>query len=154
MSSADLRAIGTNLVEHRDRAWGRRAQSEAMHPPRPGANRDQNGTDPGSRRWNAGLRLFFGPGLVPVLGQEGAIPGNPEQQDAGIDGGRIALERSRRVSIFEGRRHPDSNRGWRFCRPLPYHLAMAPWVRNAPGLYDTGARVSSGRRAAAGGHRR
>ena len=21
---------------------------------------------------------------------------------------------------------PDSNRGWRFCRPLPYHLATAP----------------------------
>jgi hypothetical protein len=24
------------------------------------------------------------------------------------------------------RRQPDSNRRWRFCRPLPYHLAMAP----------------------------
>ena len=24
------------------------------------------------------------------------------------------------------RRRPDSNRGWRFCRPLPYHLATAP----------------------------
>ena len=26
----------------------------------------------------------------------------------------------------EERRRPDSNRGWRFCRPLPYHLATAP----------------------------
>src|SRR6266446_2934014 len=24
------------------------------------------------------------------------------------------------------RRRPDLNRGWRFCRPLPYHLATAP----------------------------
>jgi hypothetical protein len=24
------------------------------------------------------------------------------------------------------RRRPDSNWGWRFCRPLPYHLATAP----------------------------
>jgi hypothetical protein len=27
------------------------------------------------------------------------------------------------------RRRPDSNRGWRFCRPLPYHLATAPGRR-------------------------
>ena len=26
----------------------------------------------------------------------------------------------------EWRRRPDLNRGWRFCRPLPYHLATAP----------------------------
>src|SRR5713226_10714671 len=26
------------------------------------------------------------------------------------------------------RRRPDLNRGWRFCRPLPYHLATAPYV--------------------------
>ena len=25
------------------------------------------------------------------------------------------------------RRHPDLNWGWRCCRPLPYHLAMAPY---------------------------
>src|SRR5687767_1199056 len=25
------------------------------------------------------------------------------------------------------RRRPDLNRGWRFCRPLPYHLATAPF---------------------------
>ena len=24
------------------------------------------------------------------------------------------------------RRRPDLNRRWRFCRPLPYHLATAP----------------------------
>ena len=28
------------------------------------------------------------------------------------------------------RRRPDSNRGWRFCRPLPYHLATAPGTAN------------------------
>ena len=27
---------------------------------------------------------------------------------------------------MEWRRRPDLNRGWRFCRPLPYHLATAP----------------------------
>src|SRR2546423_13728343 len=27
---------------------------------------------------------------------------------------------------FDWRRRPDLNRGWRFCRPLPYHLATAP----------------------------
>ena len=27
------------------------------------------------------------------------------------------------------RRRPDLNRGWRFCRPLPYHLATAPSER-------------------------
>src|SRR3989337_3556053 len=35
------------------------------------------------------------------------------------------------------RRRPDLNRGWRFCRPLPYHLATAPVgsliVRRYPG---------------------
>ena len=32
------------------------------------------------------------------------------------------------MQIFEGiwRRRPDLNRGWRFCRPLPYLLATAP----------------------------
>ena len=28
------------------------------------------------------------------------------------------------------RRRPDLNRGWRFCRPLPYHLATAPLGEN------------------------
>src|SRR3954469_23040110 len=31
------------------------------------------------------------------------------------------------ASVSEGwRRRPDLNRGWRFCRPLPYLLATAP----------------------------
>src|SRR6516225_9458704 len=29
------------------------------------------------------------------------------------------------------RRRPDLNRGWRFCRPLPYLLATAPWEQPA-----------------------
>src|SRR5581483_7063419 len=42
-----------------------------------------------------------------------------------------ALSRSLRPSReqatnFDWRRRPDLNRGWRFCRPLPYHLATAP----------------------------
>ena len=31
-----------------------------------------------------------------------------------------------RFSRQSWRRRPDLNRGWRFCRPLPYHLATAP----------------------------
>jgi hypothetical protein len=40
------------------------------------------------------------------------------------------------------RRRPDLNRGWRFCRPLPYHLATAPKVRVSRGGESTRARVS------------
>ena len=40
-------------------------------------------------------------------------------------------EKPHRNCIYFGgitwRRHPDSNWGWRFCRPLPYRLAMAPY---------------------------
>ena len=38
----------------------------------------------------------------------------------------------RTVSFTEKkwRRRPDLNRGWRFCRPLPYHLATAPSVKD------------------------
>jgi hypothetical protein len=32
------------------------------------------------------------------------------------------------------RRRPDLNRGWRFCRPLPYHLATAPDVSACGGV--------------------
>jgi hypothetical protein len=35
--------------------------------------------------------------------------------------------RLKRISSKKSwRRRPDLNRGWRFCRPLPYHLATAP----------------------------
>ena len=30
------------------------------------------------------------------------------------------------LGLSKWRRRPDLNRGWRFCRPLPYHLATAP----------------------------
>jgi hypothetical protein len=49
------------------------------------------------------------------------------------------------------RRRPDLNRGWRFCRPLPYHLATAPVgsliVREVsrPCPRDTDNSVSGGR---------
>ena len=29
--------------------------------------------------------------------------------------------------VLHWRHHPDSNWGWRCCRPLPYHLAMVPY---------------------------
>src|SRR5262245_45013715 len=29
--------------------------------------------------------------------------------------------------LKDWRRRPDLNRRWRFCRPLPYHLATAPF---------------------------
>ncbi len=29
--------------------------------------------------------------------------------------------------VFFWRRHPESNRGWRLCRPMPYRLAIAPY---------------------------
>ncbi len=44
------------------------------------------------------------------------------------------LEESQPLACTElsgrvGRRRPDSNRRWRFCRPLPCHLATSPWRR-------------------------
>src|SRR4051794_15320486 len=36
--------------------------------------------------------------------------------------------------VSEWRRRPDLNRGWRFCRPLPYLLATAPRKRRMAGL--------------------
>src|SRR3954462_10724231 len=35
------------------------------------------------------------------------------------------------------RRRPDLNRGWRFCRPLPYHLATAPIGDDVAGRPNT-----------------
>ena len=42
----------------------------------------------------------------------------------------ILLRRSQTKlrSNEDWRRHPDSNRGSRFCRPVPYHLAMPPRI--------------------------
>ena len=40
-----------------------------------------------------------------------------------------ALDRLPRPWFSNWRRRPESNWGWRFCRPLPYHLATSP-----PGL--------------------
>src|SRR5687767_2885616 len=57
------------------------------------------------------------------------------------------------------RRRPDLNRGWRFCRPLPYHLATAPvgtrlYGRVRPRLrggYDSATRGGAYRSFAASG---
>ncbi len=35
---------------------------------------------------------------------------------------------------FAWRRHPDSNRGSGLCRPVPYHLAMPPYMVPEAGL--------------------
>jgi hypothetical protein len=41
--------------------------------------------------------------------------------------GRSALNQDGFGCVIDpGRRQPDSNRRSGFCRPLPYHLAMAP----------------------------
>src|SRR5215471_7707454 len=40
------------------------------------------------------------------------------------------------------RRRPDLNRGWRFCRPLPYLLATAP-LKSAPAFAHAGSCTSS-----------
>src|SRR5206468_2427088 len=41
-----------------------------------------------------------------------------------LEGGRAS--RLAEFAKEEWRRRPDLNRGWRFCRPLPYLLATAP----------------------------
>ena len=38
----------------------------------------------------------------------------------------IAESETLKIASEFWRRRPDLNRGWRFCRPLPYHLATAP----------------------------
>src|SRR5439155_2422769 len=38
-------------------------------------------------------------------------------------GGRL---KGRNRAFLNWRRRPESNWGWRFCRPLPYHLATSP----------------------------
>ena len=39
------------------------------------------------------------------------------------------------------RRRPDLNRGWRFCRPLPYHLATAPLEPGPTGVTPCPAKM-------------
>ena len=38
------------------------------------------------------------------------------------------------------------NRGWRFCRPLPYHLATAPMSKNNTATQETSTKNWSGKR--------
>src|SRR5262245_59797842 len=38
----------------------------------------------------------------------------------------LRVRNSEESASWNWRRRPDLNRGWRFCRPLPYHLATAP----------------------------
>ena len=38
----------------------------------------------------------------------------------------ITKKRPALADLFYWRRHPDSNWGSGFCRPMPYHLAMTP----------------------------
>ena len=55
------------------------------------------------------------------------------------------LDRNERYNREE-RRHPDLNRGWRFCRPLPYHLAMPPLLKRSyqAGPTEAGDRARTG----------
>ena len=52
-----------------------------------------------------------------------SVGGNSRQ----FTSGGLCRERTTdRIWLEKWRRRPDLNRGWRFCRPLPYHLATAP----------------------------
>ena len=41
-------------------------------------------------------------------------------------GGGIQKKENLKGSLFFWRHHPESNWGWKFCRLLPYRLAMVP----------------------------
>ena len=66
--------------------------------------------------------------------EQGFEPANGMERAAKRERNAVSLsegpEGSRREaptpSRQNWRRRPDLNRGWRFCRPLPYHLATAP----------------------------
>ena len=47
--------------------------------------------------------------------------------------GAAALKKARSRVLFSWRRHPDLNRGSGICSPVPYHLAMAPYMGFADG---------------------
>ena len=68
----------------------------------------------------AGCRIPGGQGVTSLL-QQGAIQIAGPAVHVGLGTGRYVSDR-----CGCWRRRPDSNRGWRFCRPLPYHLATAP----------------------------
>jgi hypothetical protein len=53
---------------------------------------------------------------------------------------RTCRHRAWLVRVASWRRRPELNRGWRFCRPLPYRLATAPLGRDRPvvGWSETG----------------
>ena len=48
---------------------------------------------------------------------------------------RVKCGHAQRAHLQERswRRRAESNRRWRFCRPLPYHLATPPYARCDPG---------------------
>ena len=85
---------------------------------------------PAGRRWSEKSIQHLGDHMVPGAGVEPA----PELSPEGILSPRRLPFRhpgdllvcGMYNGIWNWRRHPDSNRGWRFCRPLPYHLAMPP----------------------------
>ena len=54
----------------------------------------------------------------------GVMLRNAPKSATSLDGATHASDRVN--EIWDWRRRPDLNRGWRFCRPLPYHLATAP----------------------------
>ena len=53
-----------------------------------------------------------------------------------------------RIALENWRRRPDLNRGWRFCRPLPYHLATAPAGRRSTGVTARWTAVAMRKRTA------
>jgi hypothetical protein len=51
----------------------------------------------------------------------------PENYDHDPEVARLMGGPRRFIHRKNWRRRPDLNRRWRFCRPLPYHLATAPF---------------------------
>ena len=60
--------------------------------------------------------------MVPEAGLEPARTKSPR------DFKSLVSTNSTTPALTSWRRHPDSNRGWGFCRPWPYHLAMSPKI--------------------------
>jgi hypothetical protein len=60
---------------------------------------------------------------MPFPSQVVCLLNSVERVSTGEDRALTGLERPGK-EVW--RRRPDLNRGWRFCRPLPYHLATAP----------------------------
>lgn len=64
------------------------------------------------------------------VSQSGALSNQSKQSRANLSGNGAVLNAAQLEEVgcskVKGRPLPDSNRGWRICNPLPYHLAKGP----------------------------